>query len=219
MKRILKNTLILLSLALVSALLLAGCMDRRDDDGGAGAGGANPGSVTGTETNADAGTETKKDAETDAGTEPDAGTETDAETDAETDTGKDETGGSATEPGKSDGDKVEEISTERKLAIIEAYAKAYPQSGGIASISYCGDYKNATAVLIYGKNTSYTQALWNEEVDGVTFRYNDGNYIVVFDGTKFHRLSEAFEKGLLTHDDLAEIASRLPGRNTPVEEK
>lgn len=47
--------------------------------------------------------------------------------------------------------------------------------GGAALIAVFGEYKDAVALMIYGKNASYTQVMRSEEVDGVTFNYWDGN--------------------------------------------
>ena len=213
MKRMKNKAFLLLAAALALSLLLCGCMDRREN-APAGDSGAESNAGTngqGADTGRKDDTGDIKDSETDgedAETEP----KTDAETtEPETDAGKD------TDLPVDDGASA--ISTEKKNDITEAYTKKYPQNGGIASIAVFGEYKDAVAVMIYGKNASYTQALWSEEVDGVTFNYKDGNYIVVFDGSGLLRLSEAFENGFLTHDDLEAIASRLPNYKEPAEEK
>ncbi len=223
MKRMKNKAFLLLAAALALSLLLCGCMDRRENS---------PAGASGTE--ADAGTNghgadaDRKDGAGSVNDSETGGSVTDGVTDAETETKtskettepktKPETvAGADTDLPVEDEDHV--ISAEKEDAITEAYTKKYPQNGGIAWIAVYGEYNDAVALMIYGKNTSYTQALWSEEVDGVTFNYKDGNYIVVFDGSGFLRLSEAFENGLLTHDDLVAIASRMPRNNAPTEEK
>lgn len=218
MKRMKNKAFLLLAAAISLSLLLCGCMDRRENSP-AGASGTEANAGTngqGTDADRKDGTESVNDSETDGVTDAETETKTDAgttepETKTETDAGAD--------TDLSGEDEVPAISAEKEDAITKAYMKKYPDNGGVASIAVFGEYKDAVAVMIYGKNASYTQALWSEEVDGVTFNYKDGNYIVVFDGSGLLRLSEAFENGLLTHDDLVEIASRTPGHNAPTAEK
>lgn len=198
MKRMKNKAFLLIMAALALSLLICGCMDRRENA---------PAGASGTEADAGTNGQGTDAADGKGGTDEIKNSETDGATDAETEMEtKPKT--DIDVPGKYD---ASDVSTEIRKAIADAYTQKYPQSGGVASMAYYGEYEGAVAVMIYGNNLSYTQALWSEKVDGVTFNYKDGNYIVVFDGSGLLRLSEAFENGLLTHDDLEAISSLIPG--------
>ncbi len=192
MKHMNKKVLLPLLLALISAIVLCGCMDRREDGSTGGAAGAG-------------GPETE-DRGSDTGT-GEAAPSTDT---TETDT---------PETDAPETDAVPTLTENKKDEIAKAYVGLNPDGGGVSSITLYGDFDGVLALMIYRSDVSYTQALWEETVDGVTFHYTDGNYIVVYDGTSFMRLSEAFEKGLLAHEDLVLIASRRPVPGTNGEEK
>lgn len=193
MKHMNKKALLPLFLALISAIVLCGCMDRREDapsGGVAGAGGP--------------GTE-------DRGAYTGTGEAAPEETDV--------VGTDAPETDAIGTGAVPTLTEKEKDEIVKAYAGLNPEGGGVSSITIYGDFDGVLALMIYRSDMSYTQALWDETVDGVTFHYTDGNYIVVYDGTSFMRLLEAFDKGLLTHEDLVLIASRRPASGATEEEK
>jgi hypothetical protein len=52
----------------------------------------------------------------------------------------------------------------------------------------------------------YTDALWDEIIDGIIIRYYNGNRIRVLYEGEFYTLTEAYELGYLTYDDIARIA-------------
>jgi hypothetical protein len=52
----------------------------------------------------------------------------------------------------------------------------------------------------------YTEALWDEMIDGITINYCNGNRILVLYEGGFYTLTEAYEFGYLTIDDIAHIA-------------
>ncbi len=69
--------------------------------------------------------------------------------------------------------------------------------------SYYGSFDSgAIAAMITDDKTMYTEALWSEKIGDYTFRYYDGNRIVVFCDGEFYTLPEAYENGYLTLSDI-----------------
>ena len=72
---------------------------------------------------------------------------------------------------------------------------------------YFGIYNNKCVVaMIAFHSTNHFQIMWQETIAGETIYYNNNNYIIVYKGNEFYKLSEAFEKGLLNVEDIKIIA-------------
>ena len=54
------------------------------------------------------------------------------------------------------------------------------KSSGYRIVNYLGTYNSSVAVMIEDYMVVYTCALWEEEIEGVTFKYNYGNRIYIF---------------------------------------
>lgn len=78
---------------------------------------------------------------------------------------------------------------------------------------YLGEYHGVYAAMIDPTGMAVSMGEKSETVDGVTFYYSDGQTIKVYDGTEFCSLQEAFERGLLTHEDLVAIEERHGGKS------
>ena len=74
------------------------------------------------------------------------------------------------------------------------------------SVTYYGEYGGAHVGFINGI-LMYTQALTSETVAGVTFRYNSGQKMLVYVDGELMRLGEAYDRGLLTQEDLITLHS------------
>ena len=88
-------------------------------------------------------------------------------------------------------------------------------------LGYYGKYNGSYAARFDVNCFDHPQAIDNEVVDGVRFVYPmPGVRILIYDGTEFHSLADAFEKGLITHSDLSKMAKihkeRYPGLYTDV---
>lgn len=100
-----------------------------------------------------------------------------------------------------------------KTTVRETYYKAVvqPQFEGatIDEISICkyyGEFGNVYVAMVTTPYFDYTEALWNEKIDGIVIHYTDGNRALAFYDGAVYTLTEAFKRGLLTHDDLQAIA-------------
>lgn len=201
MKRTNIKVLVALSAALAAAFAICGCMDRTEAPG--------PGAGNAVQNTADENVsgddnslqtvshENVSDDAPESGTEaPDASAETTSA--AEDDDRSD--AGSANMPEYADEAEVKE-------AICKIYKERF-SCGTVTVGNYIGEFNGVRAVMIYEDGKKYTQAKWSETVDGVVFNYKDGNRILIFDGSSFYTLQEAFDKRLVNHDDLVSMASR-----------
>ena len=67
------------------------------------------------------------------------------------------------------------------------------------------DDKTSYICFITASYMMYTQALWSETIDGLTFSYRNGNRYQVYYDHKFYTLQEGFDQGLINHEDLLTI--------------
>lgn len=78
-----------------------------------------------------------------------------------------------------------------------------------ASVSeYYGIYKGAVPVMIGASGMAYGQAMTEETVAGYTFGYNTTNQINVWKDGAFYDLQEAYDAGILTEHDIADMHRR-----------
>lgn len=93
-----------------------------------------------------------------------------------------------------------------KLAFLRQHDLVGKHTIQELSVTYYGDYNGAHVGFINGI-LMYTQALTSETVAGVTFRYNSGQKMLVyFEGELMH-LGEAYDRGLLTRENLIALHS------------
>ena len=101
--------------------------------------------------------------------------------------------------------------TDELLAQIEKdYAKhqyangANPEIDGPWPIEYCyGIYNGCVAVMF---SEPAFDVGWDEVIGSTTIHYRDGNFIQVWCNGNFIRLEAALEQGLLSQEDISEIA-------------
>lgn len=95
-----------------------------------------------------------------------------------------------------------------KLAFLKAYDLSSEYTTRDLSVVYYGQYGDAHVGFINGI-MSYTQALTNDTIDGITFRYNTGQKLQVVCEGQLMSLKEAYEQGFLTREDLVAIRNDL----------
>lgn len=93
-----------------------------------------------------------------------------------------------------------------KLAFLRQHDLVGEHTIQELSVTYYGEYNGAHVGFIHGI-LMYTQALSSETVAGVTFRYNSGQKMLVYFDGELMRLGEAYDRGLLTQEDLITLHS------------
>ena len=73
-------------------------------------------------------------------------------------------------------------------------------------IEYYGTYNGCVALILSDNYNNYPTIVWEENIGEVVFHFSDGNFIRVWDKGNFIYLSSAYEQGLLTQEDLKDIA-------------
>ena len=89
--------------------------------------------------------------------------------------------------------------------LCESFILNDPYIGYTYVEKYYGEFESGAIVAMMGGGY-YTDALWDEVIDGITINYCNGNRILVLYEDVFYTLTEAYEFGYLTIDDIAQIA-------------
>lgn len=100
-----------------------------------------------------------------------------------------------------------------KVAFLKAYNLTEKYTLAQLSVAYYGQYGEAHVGFINCDGMAYTQAVTNDTIDGVTFRYPTGQKLQVVHEGKLLSLREAFDQGLLTREDLVAIRNQLNPQN------
>ncbi|MCH5351475.1 MAG: hypothetical protein J1F39_05870 [Clostridiales bacterium] len=87
--------------------------------------------------------------------------------------------------------------------IAEEYAKLNKAVESGIDFTCYGEFNGAHVVMLNGV---YPDALSEETVDGVTFYHSQIKSFDVYKNGKFYTLREAFDNGLLTHDNLVTLS-------------
>ena len=103
-------------------------------------------------------------------------------------------------------DGVYDTLEQMKLAFLRQHDLVGEHTIQELSVTYYGEYNGAHVGFINGI-LMYTQALSSETVGGVTFRYNSGQKMLVYFEGALMRLGEAYDRGLLTQEDLVALHS------------
>ena len=99
-----------------------------------------------------------------------------------------------------------EMLPEDAVLLIQAYEEKYPNAGKATILRYCGRYESGAIVaMLAGSDESFDCALWTETVADYDFNYSDGNRIRVLYDNEFYTLTEAYENGYLTKENIADI--------------
>ena len=99
-----------------------------------------------------------------------------------------------------------ELLPEWDYLLIQAYEEKYPQAGKAKILHYCGTYENGAIVaMLAGSDEGFDDAMWTETVADYDFNYSNGNRIRVLYGGEFYTLTQAYENGYLTKENIADI--------------
>ncbi|MBQ9131575.1 MAG: M56 family metallopeptidase [Clostridia bacterium] len=100
--------------------------------------------------------------------------------------------------------RVGALSEDMILTIKTDYLSRYPSDYyGISSLRLCyyGEFNGAIAFIMDGLG-GYPQAVYKEKIGGVLFSYSCHRTIAIYHNGSFYSLQGAYEKGLLTMEDL-----------------
>ena len=93
---------------------------------------------------------------------------------------------------------------ENYALLIETFWLKEPRSDHVRIANYYGEYASGAIVAMID-SANYTEALWAEEIDGVSIHYGNGNRILALYDGEFYTLSRAYELGYLTLEDIGDI--------------
>ena len=101
---------------------------------------------------------------------------------------------------------IDGILPELADSLIQAYEEKHPQAGK-ATILHCyGTYESGAIVaMLAGSDEGFDDAMWTEMVAYYDFNYSNGNRIRVLYGDEFYTLTQAYENGYLTKENIADI--------------
>lgn len=77
----------------------------------------------------------------------------------------------------------------------------------VMTLSYYGTYKDCVVVKMTDAFTGYVQVITFQTIGGVTISYPDSNTAIAWKNGIFYSLQDAYDTGLLTVDDLIQIAT------------
>ena len=100
--------------------------------------------------------------------------------------------------------RVGTLSEDTILTIKTDYVSRYPSDDyGISSLQLCyyGEFNGAIAYILDGW-WGYPQAVYKEKIGGVLFSYSCHRTLSIYHDGSFYSLQGAYEKGLLTTEDL-----------------
>ena len=90
--------------------------------------------------------------------------------------------------------------------LIETYYRQNLDAPFVHVRHYYGEFASGAIVAMLD-TSGYDAYLWQEEIGDTVIHYRDGNRIVALcPNNKFYTLTEAFENGYLTVEDIAAIA-------------
>lgn len=90
--------------------------------------------------------------------------------------------------------------------LIETYYRQNLDARYVHIRHYYGEFASGAIVAMLDTG-AYTDAIWEETIGDTVIHYSDGNHIVALcPNNKFYTLTEAFENGYLTAEDIAAIA-------------
>ena len=119
-----------------------------------------------------------------------------------------------TEPTAGGNDENDPLSEEMKERILEDFAafdhgdEYDPSYHGIFQIErYYGSYDGAVAVMLRGSAWDYLEIEYVETVAGITIRCDYGNSVRIWKDGSFYTIQEAYDQGILTAEQVAEIAN------------
>ena len=102
--------------------------------------------------------------------------------------------------------------TDAELLMKQAFLSIYDEKGEHSlselSVTFYGTYGEAHVGVIHGI-FMYTQVISTERIAGLLFRYNTGQRIQVYHNGELMPLAEAYDRGVLTQEDIATIHGKF----------
>ena len=95
-----------------------------------------------------------------------------------------------------------------KQAFLSVYDEKGEYSANDLSVTFYGTYGEAHVGFINGI-LMYTQAISTERIAGLLFRYNTGQRIQVYHNGELMPLAEAYDRGVLTQEDIVTIHGKF----------
>ena len=89
--------------------------------------------------------------------------------------------------------------------LMETYLRQNLDCPGVWVRHYYGEFASGAIVAMLDV-FPYTELLWQEKIGDTVIQYYDGNRITVLYENVFYTLTEAYENGYLTQEDIATIA-------------
>lgn len=89
--------------------------------------------------------------------------------------------------------------------LIETYWMQNLHANHVYVEHYYGEFESGAIVAMINAG-GYDDVVWDEAIDGRVFSYTNSNRILVLYEREFYTLTEAYEMGIITPDDLAVIA-------------
>ncbi len=91
--------------------------------------------------------------------------------------------------------------------LIEAYWEKIPEADSVSIIRYYGEYDSgAIAAMMACSEYDFTEAEWDEHIEDVVIHYSNGNRIIVLYEGEFYNLTQAYENGYLSIEEITAIA-------------
>ena len=91
--------------------------------------------------------------------------------------------------------------------LIETYWKQNLESDYVYVENYYGEFPGGAIVAMIASG-GYDDAIWEETVGEITIRYCNGNRILVLYEGEFYTLTDAYNNGYITAEDLTDIAAK-----------
>ena len=91
--------------------------------------------------------------------------------------------------------------------LIETYWLQNLDLDRVSVKHYYGECESGAIVAMMETSAGYDAAIWTEEIDDTVIRYNSSNRILVLYDGVFYTLTDAYCNGLITPEELAEIAN------------
>ncbi|MBR4031899.1 MAG: hypothetical protein IKJ07_04110 [Clostridia bacterium] len=89
--------------------------------------------------------------------------------------------------------------------LIEAFWKKNPDAEFVSIRNCYGKFESGAIVAMIDSG-AYDEAEWQEIIDDVVIQYTNGNRIIVLYNNEFYTLTEAYDQGYITADELNVIA-------------
>lgn len=92
--------------------------------------------------------------------------------------------------------------------LIEAYYLKNPSAENVSIVHYYGEFSSGALVAMIDNGGGYDDALGEEIINGNVIEYINGNRITVLYENEFYTLTDAYNNGFITDEELESIADQ-----------